>query len=449
MQPLPLACFLSLIRPPGVQFETALLQSYALDKNKCPFVLDGHDIDFLLYTRNNPLVPQTLLVGDDERLFASNMDFNDPTVFLFHGFMETPDDGSPLLIREAYMYRGDTNVITVDSSRLEAGPWYFTAADNTWYIGNFAARLVDYLVSRGLKLSNTHFVGHSLGAQSAGVAGSALTSGRVARITGLDPAWPVFCKLPPPQRLDETDAEFVDVIHADAGIFGFKYAVGHVDFWPNGGRSPQPGCELSHTLPKQLLLNNCGNTKHCYNVYLRDHTQDEKNTRQTVDIASYLISRNKMTLANKINPAKKFGAVTADKHTHKKRKTFQYKQQQSKIENSNSEHHRQRRFVPFFKSEATENENFLFRILEFLMKHRKNVIPIVTVVREINTLVKSSNGELNHFVKERNNYIGTPPPFQPVTYTLELDNNSKWKTFVKKLFGLRQGDNLSITSSRK
>ncbi|XP_041968764.1 pancreatic lipase-related protein 2-like isoform X3 [Aricia agestis] len=256
MQPLPLACFLSLIRPPGVQFETALLQSYALDKNKCPFVLDGHDIDFLLYTRNNPLVPQTLLVGDDERLFASNMDFNDPTVFLFHGFMETPDDGSPLLIREAYMYRGDTNVITVDSSRLEAGPWYFTAADNTWYIGNFAARLVDYLVSRGLKLSNTHFVGHSLGAQSAGVAGSALTSGRVARITGLDPAWPVFCKLPPPQRLDETDAEFVDVIHADAGIFGFKYAVGHVDFWPNGGRSPQPGCELSHTLPKQLLLNN-------------------------------------------------------------------------------------------------------------------------------------------------------------------------------------------------
>ena len=48
----------------------------------------------------------------------------------------------------AYMQRGDTNVIMVDARRLEAGPWYFTAAQNTWYIGQHAAAFIDYLVSR-------------------------------------------------------------------------------------------------------------------------------------------------------------------------------------------------------------------------------------------------------------------------------------------------------------
>ncbi|CAH2062488.1 unnamed protein product, partial [Iphiclides podalirius] len=241
--------------PPGVQFENALLQATPVDKGKCPYVRQNHDVGFQLYTRHNPTVFQELMVNDDERLFASNIDFNNPTVLYFHAFMEQAADGSGLMVREAYVQRGDTNVIMVEAPRLEAGPWYFTAAENTWYIGRFAAQFVDYLVSRGLKLSNTHFVGHSLGAHAAGVAGAALTSGRVARITGLDPALPLFDKVPPEQRLDPSDAEFVDVIHTDAGIFGFPHSIGHADFYPNGGKSPQPGCNLEVVLSKQLLLN--------------------------------------------------------------------------------------------------------------------------------------------------------------------------------------------------
>ncbi|KAJ8703606.1 hypothetical protein PYW07_017530 [Mythimna separata] len=251
----PLACFLSVIRPPGVQYENALLQIAPVDKAKCPFVKDSSDIAFQLFTRHNPTVYQELMVGDDERLFASNMDFGAPTVVYFHAFMEQPDDGSGIMLREAYMQRGAANVIMVDAHRLEAGPWYFTAAHNTWYIGRFAATFVDYMVSRGLDLNTTHFVGHSLGAQAAGVAGSALTTGRVSRITGLDPALPLFSGLPLEQRLDTSDAHFVDVIHTDAGIFGYKEPIGHADFFPNGGKSPQPGCELEVVIPKQLLLN--------------------------------------------------------------------------------------------------------------------------------------------------------------------------------------------------
>ncbi|XP_073964381.1 phospholipase A1 member A-like [Choristoneura fumiferana] len=258
----PLACFLSMIRPPGVQFEKALLQVAPVDKSKCPLMRDTNDVEFQLFTRYNPTVYQELVIGDDDKLLASNINFHDPTVIYFHAFMELPDENSGLLVREAYMLRGNSNVIMVDASRLEAGPWYFTAAENTWYIGRFAAKFIDYLVSRGLDLSKTHLIGHSLGGQSAGVAGGSLKTGRVSRITGLDPALPLFANLPLDQRLDPSDAHFVDVIHTDAGIFGVKTPTGHADFYPNGGISPQPGCELEVVVPQQFLLNKCDrNTK--------------------------------------------------------------------------------------------------------------------------------------------------------------------------------------------
>lgn len=56
--------------------------------------------------------------------------------------------------------------------------------------------------------------------------------------------------------MDSSDAEFVDVIHTDAGIFGFPTSIGHVDFYPNGGISPQPGClisEVKRRSPDSLL----------------------------------------------------------------------------------------------------------------------------------------------------------------------------------------------------
>lgn len=73
---------------------------------------------------------------------------------------------------------------------------------------------------------------------------------------GLDPAKPLFTNLPLNLRLDSTDAEFVDVIHTDAGIFGFPVSIGHADFYPNGGISPQPGCllfEVARRMPESLL----------------------------------------------------------------------------------------------------------------------------------------------------------------------------------------------------
>lgn len=66
------------------------------------------------------------------------------------------------------------------------------------------------------------------------------------RITGLDPAGPLFFLLSIPilDHLTSGDADFVDIIHADAGVYGQPVATGTADFWPNRGTRVQPGCPL-------------------------------------------------------------------------------------------------------------------------------------------------------------------------------------------------------------
>lgn len=61
-----------------------------------------------------------------------------------------------------------------------------------------------------LNLNALKFVGHSLGAHVSGNAGAAL-QGTVDRIVGLDPAGPLFSVKNTANRLDPTDAKFVQV----------------------------------------------------------------------------------------------------------------------------------------------------------------------------------------------------------------------------------------------
>ncbi|XP_073989015.1 pancreatic lipase-related protein 3-like isoform X2 [Rhodnius prolixus] len=104
--------------------------------------------------------------------------------------------------------------------------------------------MVDKLVKcNAISLDKVHLIGHSLGAHVMGIAGSLVKSGRVPHITGLDPANPGFEYISyESDRLDSSDAEFVDVIHTAAGAAGYYGLLGHADFYPNGGTPPQPGC---------------------------------------------------------------------------------------------------------------------------------------------------------------------------------------------------------------
>lgn len=64
----------------------------------------------------------------------------------------------------------------------------------------------------------------------------------VIRISSLDPAFPQFYPAVGVRPVNKHDAQFVDVIHTDAFFYGAPVSTGTVDFWPNGGRTLQPGC---------------------------------------------------------------------------------------------------------------------------------------------------------------------------------------------------------------
>ncbi|GFT78306.1 lipase domain-containing protein, partial [Nephila pilipes] len=73
-------------------------------------------------------------------------------------------------------------------------------------------------VSKNIHLQELHLIGFSLGAHLAGFAGKAIKTklkGLIGRITALDPAGPNYYYADATQRLDATDASFVDVIHTD------------------------------------------------------------------------------------------------------------------------------------------------------------------------------------------------------------------------------------------
>jgi len=53
----------------------------------------------------------------------------------------------------------------------------------------------------------------------------------------------MFGNAEPEGRLDAGDAVLVDAIHTCSGLLGFKEPYAHVDFYPNKGTRPQPGCD--------------------------------------------------------------------------------------------------------------------------------------------------------------------------------------------------------------
>ncbi|XP_058801267.1 pancreatic lipase-related protein 2-like isoform X2 [Phymastichus coffea] len=203
-------------------------------------------IGFYLFTRENPNEPVILDVDDIGSLRSANFNRSAPTKVLVHGWMDSGSSWWMHDFRRNYLNSGYYNVIIVDWSSGSSKE-YLIAARFVKRVGYLASRLLEYLIMEGIaNPDNIHILGHSLGAHVAGLVGSNL-AGRLARITGMDPARPDF-EAPlvrdPRERLDPSDAKFVDVIHTCAGTAGFVRPLGHADFYPNGGSFRQPGCPV-------------------------------------------------------------------------------------------------------------------------------------------------------------------------------------------------------------
>nr|CAD7442263.1 unnamed protein product [Timema bartmani] len=188
----------------------------------------------------------------------------------------TSDNSTPsvplhTLCYAAYLQTEDYNVIVVDWSK-PASCWNFkvVAILQRCYVtivkhyledvSRHTATLLQSLEQNGANMARVHLVGHSLGAHIAGRASSiGGMARRLGRITGLDPAGPMFKSAARSKSLDKTDARFVDVIHTNIHYFGLSRPIGSADFYPYNGKT-QPGCSF----PKNIIQKCSHSMSHKY-----------------------------------------------------------------------------------------------------------------------------------------------------------------------------------------
>nr|XP_022920248.1 phospholipase A1 member A-like [Onthophagus taurus] len=210
------------------------------ENNNTTFVIDQNGrlpVEFVLFTRNNTSPIKIYL---NTTLNETGFDLSVPTKIIIHGFWSSINEEVFTLPKNAYLSKGDYNIFGLDWSVLCKSE-YFSAMKGAETAGQYLTHFLEYLLENGVDNENIHLIGHSLGAHVAGIGADNIKNGKIGRITALDPAGPGFNEMPHNLKLDPGDATLVDVIHTYMRILSLSEPLGHVDFYPNGGRF-QPGC---------------------------------------------------------------------------------------------------------------------------------------------------------------------------------------------------------------
>ncbi|OXA44245.1 lipase member H [Folsomia candida] len=222
-----------------------------------PFEISFNADKIKFYSISTQGVPHEIKLLDNSSLQFSPIKRKARTIIVIHGFAVPTSFmlANRWLIR-IYMkkYQFGDNLILVDWSALSTRGYnifdspflYPMAVGNVAKTGDRVAHFIKWMHSEGaIDFDGIHLIGISLGAHVAGHVGTAIqqTNGgkKISRITGLDPAGPLYYPSHQELNLDKTDANFVDIYHSNMGLYGGRALDGHVDFIINNGRS-QPGC---------------------------------------------------------------------------------------------------------------------------------------------------------------------------------------------------------------
>ncbi|CAK1544570.1 unnamed protein product [Leptosia nina] len=237
---------------------------------------NGEDNQYWLYTRQNPQSHQLLIPNDVASVRNSNFNASLPIKVIVHGWISSGTSEINPMIRDAYLQIGDFNIIVVDWSGA-AGGIYTSAVLAVPSVGQHLGNFLNWLISDfGGNFRNMHLVGFSLGGHVIGNAGR-VVGGRIARLTALDPAGPQWSG----NRfsLNRHDGIYVETIHTDGGLLGIFDPISDADFYPNGGRDPQPGCPsspCSHARAYELFAASVVHN-HLFGRHCRDITEARHN----------------------------------------------------------------------------------------------------------------------------------------------------------------------------
>lgn len=204
------------------------------------------DVKFILHRKNNANQIEIFSISNSSLIRNSTYDKSLPTRYLIHGFNGDRDNKLNVAVLKALFSAGyDVNVFVVEWKQCANSTSYKEVRDRLERVGTVVAAFID-VVEELFKdqLTKTELIGHSFGAHVAGFTAKQLMNGMVSAIMGLDPAGPLFDLLNPNERLDLSDAKYVEIIHTDSTGIGFPQPIGHVDHYPNYG-SNQPGCSTT------------------------------------------------------------------------------------------------------------------------------------------------------------------------------------------------------------
>ncbi|KAH8378157.1 hypothetical protein KR093_009730, partial [Drosophila rubida] len=177
-------------------------------------------------------------------LYDLSINVRNPLKVLIHDFNGNLSSSPSKELLPEFLQIPNLNVLVVDFAKLVPTPCYTQSVHNARLVGRCLGYFLAHLLTaRTIHPQQVHLIGFSLGAHVAAFAANYLShlGLRVPHITALDPAKPLFMTSNLSERLDPSDANFVDVIHTDVFIYGLLQPVGHVDFYPNKGVL-QPNC---------------------------------------------------------------------------------------------------------------------------------------------------------------------------------------------------------------
>ncbi|KAI5639766.1 lipase domain-containing protein [Phthorimaea operculella] len=193
-----------------------------------------------LFTRQNPSVSQPLVHGNEAILRSSNFSNLRRTVILIHGWLGNALSNFNTVLVPALLQAEDLNVLVVDWSAGASTIIFPTALENSISSATAIAQFIDWLNQQtNSSPAQYHIIGFALGGQMAGIAGRR-ASGNIAIITGLDPSFAGWVNHP--DRFQPDDGVYTEVIHTNAGLYGYLTPLAQYDFYPNGGES-MPGCD--------------------------------------------------------------------------------------------------------------------------------------------------------------------------------------------------------------
>lgn len=202
-----------------------------------------------LYTVSTQSSPTSVTINQDLSQVNGYCSSNCSNYLVIHGWQASQSSWMEKAMTELFKSSQRINVFIVDWSFGSDVPGqglidifgYETSIRRM----NQTVREINSFFTEYIKkgyVTQLNCIGHSLGAHLCGLTGKVLKASgfTISKIFAQDPAGPCFDAYPRTNRLDQTDADFVSVIHTSK-FLGFNGPLGHADFYPNGG-TRQPGC---------------------------------------------------------------------------------------------------------------------------------------------------------------------------------------------------------------